>query len=68
MSGLITIKDNNGIEKIIVVGNLVQKDLKKIFLKFQDEMIDIYLTDGYLQPQKIKLVKTLKERLEKEEL
>lgn len=58
----------SSIEKIIVVGNSVQKDLKKILLKFQDTMIDIYLTDGYLQPQKIRLVKTLKERLEKEEL
>lgn len=58
----------NSIEKIIVVGNEVQKDLKKIFLKFQDANIDIYLTDGYLQPQKIKLAKTIKEQFEKEEL
>ena len=58
----------NNITKIIVVGNDVQKDLKKIFLKFQDAGIEFYLTDGYLQPKKVKLEKTLIERLEKEEL
>ena len=58
----------NGISKIIIVGKLVQKDLKKIFLKYQDAGIKFYLTDGYLPASEIKLVKTLKERLEKEEL
>lgn len=58
----------NDINKIIIVGNEVQKDLKKIFLNFQNAGIEICLTDGYLQPQKIKLVKTIKERFEKEEL
>ena len=58
----------NGITKIIVVGNTIQRDLKKIFLKFQEKGIDIYITEGYKLPQKIKLAKTIKERLEKEEI
>lgn len=60
-------KENN-IRKIIIVGNEIQKDLKRIFLKFQSAGIEIYLTDGYLQPQKVKLAKTIKELFEKEEL
>src|SRR5699024_11100544 len=54
----------NGITKIIVVGDTIQKDLKKIFLTFQEKGIDIYITDGYTFPKKIKLTKTIKERLE----
>lgn len=58
----------NGITKIIIVGDAIQRDLKKIFLKFQEKGIDIYLTDGYKFPQKVKLTKTIKERFEKEEI
>jgi len=58
----------NGINKIIVVGNTIQRDLRKIFFKFQDAGIEIYLTNGYVTPQKVILKKTLKERFEKEEL
>lgn len=58
----------NGITKIIVVGNTIQPDLKKIFLKFQEKGMDIYITDGYLAPKKVILTKTIKERLEKEEI
>ena len=58
----------NGITKIIIVGDAIQRDLKKIFLKFQEKGIDIYITEGYKLPQKIKLAKTIKERLEKEEI
>lgn len=58
----------NGITKIIIVGDGIQRDLKKIFLKFQEKGIDIYLTDGYTFPQKVKLTKTIKERFEKEEI
>lgn len=60
-------KENN-IKRIIIAGNEIQRDLKKIFLNFQSAGIEIYLTDGYLKPQKVKLVKTIKERFEKEEL
>ena len=58
----------NGITKIIVVGNTIQRDLKKIFLRFQEKGIEIYITDGYSFPKKVILTKTMKERFEKEEL
>ena len=58
----------NGINKIIIISNTIQRDLRKIFFSFQDAGIEIYSTDGYKFPQKIKLNKTLKEHLEKEEL
>ena len=58
----------NGITKIIVVGDTIQRDLKKIFIKFQEKGIEFYLTNGYLLPKKVILTKTIKERLEKEEL
>lgn len=58
----------NGITKIIVIGNTIQKDLKKIFLKFQSSGIEIYLTDNYSIPKKVVLKKTIKERFEKEEI
>jgi len=58
----------NGIKKIIVVGSTIQRDLRKIFFKFQDAGIEFYLTDGYLPANKVILKKTLKERFEKEEL
>ena len=58
----------NGITKIIVVGDTIQRDLKKIFLRFQDHGIEIYITDGYLPPKKVILIKTIKERFEKEEI
>ena len=59
---------NNKIEKIIVIGNEVQRDLRKIFFEFQDAGIEFYLTNGYSSTQKIKLKKTLREKFEKEEL
>ena len=58
----------NGIYKIIVVGNTIQRDLRKIFFEFQEAGIDFYLTDGYITAKKVILKKTLKERFEKEEL
>lgn len=58
----------NGIYKIIVIGDTIQRDLRKIFFEFQDAGIQIYLTDGYKSAEKIILKKTLKEHLEKEEL
>ena len=58
----------NGICKIIVVTNTIQRDLRKIFFEFQDEGIDFYLTDGYTSAKKVILKKTLKEKFEKEEL
>lgn len=58
----------NNITKIIVVGNAIQRDLKKIFLEFQNAGIEIYLTDSYLPAKKVILTKTFQERFKKEEL
>lgn len=58
----------NGIYKIIVVGNTIHRDLRKIFFEFQNAGIEIYLTDGYISAKRVILRKTLKERFEKEEL
>lgn len=58
----------NGINKIIIVSKEIQKDLKKIFLNFQDNDIKLYFTEGYLPAKNIVLHKTVKERFEKEEL
>ena len=58
----------NGITKIIVVGDTIQRDLKKFFLKFQEKGIEIYITDSYSSPKKVILAKTIKERFEKEEI
>ena len=58
----------NGILKIIVVGNTIQRDLRKIFFEFREAGLEIYLTDGYITAKKVILKKTLKERLKKEEL
>ncbi len=58
----------NGIHKILVVGEEIHSDLKKIFLKFQKEGFEILTTDGFSPIHKIILKKTFKERLEKEEL
>lgn len=59
---------NSGIAKIIVVGNKINKDLRKIFFEFQNKGIEIYLTNGYLPKKKVILKKTFKEKLEKEEI
>lgn len=58
----------NGINKIIVIGNSIHRDLRKIFFEFQDAGIAFYLSDGYIEAKKIILTKTLKEKFEKEEL
>lgn len=58
----------NGISKIFVIANEINRDLRKIFFKFQEKGLQIYLSDGYLPANIVKLKKTLKERFEKEEL
>ena len=60
-------KDNN-IDKIIVIGERIEKDLRKIFFKFQNANIKFYITDGYSPLKQVNLKKTLKERFEKEEI
>ena len=58
----------NDITKIIVVGNTIQHDLKKILFIWQEKGLTIYLTEGYTSPKRVVLQKNIKERLEKEEI
>ena len=58
----------NGINKIIIVGEKINRDLRKIFFKFQEAGIEFYQTDGYSKIKRQILKKTLKEKFEKEEL
>lgn len=58
----------NNIYKIIIVGNEVERDLRKIFFEFQNAGIQFYLTNTYSTAQNIRLKKTIKEKFEKEEL
>lgn len=50
----------NGINKIIVRSETIQKDLKKILYKFQKEKIKILLTNGYEEPKEVIIKKPLK--------
>ncbi len=43
----------HGIHKIIIVGDKVSKDLKKIFYQFQRKGIQIFLTNGYEAPKRV---------------
>lgn len=47
----------NGIRKVIVVGKPVTTDLKKILFAYQKKNLEIYVTDGYEEPRKIKVRK-----------
>lgn len=47
----------NGINKIIVIGEKVQDDLSKILYKFQERKLEIFLSNGYEEPKKVKLKK-----------
>lgn len=58
----------NNIDKIIVIGDTINQDIKKILLNFQSKGIEIYITDGYACPKRIILKKTIKEKFEKEEI
>lgn len=44
---------NNGINKIIVRSEKVQKDLNKILYKFQQKGITIFFTEGYERPREV---------------
>ena len=48
-----------GIQKILIIGESVSKDLKKILYDYQKKNITIYLTNGYEVPKKVKLHKPL---------
>lgn len=43
----------NGINKIIIIGESVSKDLKKILYEYQKKHIQIFWTQGYETPKKI---------------
>lgn len=49
----------NGINKIIVRGELIQKDLSKILYKFQKEAIKILFTNGYEEPKEVMIKKPI---------
>ena len=46
---------SQGIRKVVVVGPNVAKDLKKILYKYQKNNIEIYWTDRYELPKKVKI-------------
>lgn len=48
---------NSGIHKIIVIGDFIGKDLKKVLYGYQKKKLDIYLMKGYGEPKKVKLFK-----------
>lgn len=52
---------DNGINKIIVRGESIQKDLSKILYKFQKKRLKILLTDGYEKPKEVTIRKPLRE-------
>ena len=47
----------NGITKMIVIGNDIAKDLKKILYRFQTKNLQILFTNGYENPKAIKIKK-----------
>lgn len=58
--------EKNGINKIIVIGDSVQRDLRKILFKFQKRNIRIFWTNGYCEPKEVKLKIPFIERFIKE--
>lgn len=49
----------NGINKIVVRGEKIQKDLRKILYKFQKKGIKILFTNGYEKTKEVKIRKPL---------
>jgi len=50
---------DNGIDQIVIIGDKVAKDLKKILYKFQKKNIRIFLMKEYGEPKKITLHRPL---------
>lgn len=48
---------SNGINKIIVRGNIFNNDLQKILYRHQEKGMKIYFTEGYDEPKQVKLKK-----------
>lgn len=55
---------DNRIHKVIVIGEAVSKDLKKILYDFQKKKIGIFWTKGYEAPKKISVRRTWKREKE----
>ena len=51
---------DNGIDRIIIVSSAIHRDLKEIFLKYQDDGLEFYLTDGYGPIKKTNIKKSRK--------
>ena len=49
----------NGICKIVVIGERLSRDLKKILYEYQKKKIVIYFQKGYEEPKKVRLRKPL---------
>lgn len=47
----------NGIHKMIIIGNIFSKDLQKILYEFQQKKIEILWTDRYKAPAKVTIRK-----------
>lgn len=50
---------NNGIRKIVVIGERLSVDLKKILYQYQKKHIEIYLQKGFAEPKKVRVRKPL---------
>jgi len=48
---------SNGIDKVIIVGEKIQKDLRIIFYEFQKKGIRFFYTDGYNKPTEVRIKK-----------
>lgn len=57
---------NNNIESVIVIGDSIQRDLRKILVKYQKKGIKIFLSNGYEMPKKVKVKLALVDWFKKE--
>lgn len=55
---------DNGIDQIVIIGDKVAKDLKKILYKFQKKNIRIFLMKEYGEPKKITLHRPLQKDMD----
>ena len=46
---------DNGIHKVIIVTNRLARDLKKVLYSYQKKKIEIYVTQGYDEPNKVRI-------------
>jgi len=46
---------SNGINKIIIVSDKFSRDLKKVLYSYQKKKIEIYVTQGYEEPKKVRI-------------